>query len=246
MEFGVKPWRRRLLCVPFSSFLFSMASALVVTCTIHTFTLHALLHSFADPDCTLTPCPDNACQKPMRLRLLGIVLHGVVQMLKLLVSDPSQRLDEVGELGPHVIALRLPFCDHLQQCPNLIVVVVANLRLDSLGACHGRLTTHDSGAPSKTSGHDLPQGIQRGRSHAVLVDQVVERLEMALLLVIHVRHQWSEVRLPADQHRGLGSVNERRGELSGLVHSELLIVSSRTRNVLPGERTAEDKKSRCS
>lgn len=84
----------------------------------------------------------------MRLRLLSIVLHGVIQVLELLIPNPSKSIDERPQLLADLVALRLPLADHLQQRPDLRVVVVADLRLDRLRARHGRLAAHDGRGPA--------------------------------------------------------------------------------------------------
>lgn len=178
------------------------------------------LYPLADPDSPSTTCPDDARQQPVRLRLLGIVLHGVIQVLELLVADPPERVDEGAQLAADLVALGLPLRDHLQQRADLRVVVVADLRLDGLGARHRRLAAHDGRRPPQPVRHGRPQRVQRRRAHAVPRDQRVERVEVPDLLVEHVLHQRPQVRVPRDDGRRLRRVDERRGQLARLVDAQ--------------------------
>lgn len=55
----------------------------------------------------------------------------------------------------------------------------------------------------------------------MLRDEVVEGVEVAEFLVVHVLHEGAEVRVRADYWRGLGGVDEDGGEFAGLVYTEL-------------------------
>lgn len=131
-------------------------------------------------------------------------------MLEFFVSYPPEGADELPELVPDLVALGLPLLKHLKQGPDLVVVVLSDLGLDSLGACHGGLAAHERRGPAEPRRHHGPERVQGGRAHAVLRDQRVERLEVAGLLFVHVRHQRPEVRVCAHERRRLGRVDERR------------------------------------
>lgn len=157
----------------------------------------------------------------MWLRTLGIVLEGVVQVLELLVPDPPQGTQQVGELLADLVALGLPLADHLQQGADLRVVVAADLRLDRLGARHGGLAAHDGCRPAQPRGHDGPERVQGAGADAVLVDEAVEGLEVLCLLVVHMGHQGAEMGVLAEDRGALGRVDEDGCEFAGLVDSEL-------------------------
>lgn len=55
----------------------------------------------------------------------------------------------------------------------------------------------------------------------MLVDEVVERCKVPGFLVVHVRHERSEVGVLADDERRLRFVDERGGQFAGLVDAEL-------------------------
>ncbi len=118
-----------------------------------------VLHSLAGPYGSSTSSADYAGQQPVWPCFFSIVLDGMIQVLEFFVSYPSQGADELAELGPHLVALGLPLFEHLKQDPDLIVVVLSNLGLDSLGACHGGLAPHDGRGPAESRGHHRPQGV---------------------------------------------------------------------------------------
>lgn len=182
----------------------------------------ASLHTLTNPDSTTASRPNDAREQPVRIGLFRIMLDGVVEVLKLLVANAPQRLDELRQLGTDLVALSLPLRDHFQQRANLLVVVAANLRLYGLGTGHGRLVAHDGCGPTQACGERGPQRVQRRRPHAVLMDQGVEGVKMVRLLVVHVLHQWAEVRMLSDEGRCLRGVDEGGGELACLVDPELL------------------------
>lgn len=157
----------------------------------------------------------------MRFGLLGVVLDGVVEMLELLVADAAQRLDEVLQLLADLVALGLPLGEHLEQGADLLVVVGADLGLDGLGAGHGGLAAQDRRAPAQARGQHAPHRVHGRRPDAVLGDHGVERRQVARLLLVHVRHERPQVRVRVDDRRRLPLVDERGGQLAGLVHPEL-------------------------
>lgn len=55
----------------------------------------------------------------------------------------------------------------------------------------------------------------------MLVNQLVEGLEVVGFLVVHVFHEWAEVRVLADEDGSLRGVDEGSGEFAGLVYAEL-------------------------
>ncbi|KAK5628706.1 hypothetical protein RRF57_004421 [Xylaria bambusicola] len=77
-------------------------------------------------------------------------------MFKLFVTYPSKGRDELPELVPHLVALGLPLLEHLEEIPNLVVVVLSNFSLDSLGTSHGCLAPHHGGGPTESCGHHGP------------------------------------------------------------------------------------------
>lgn len=180
-----------------------------------------ILHPLTHPNSTPTACPDDTREQPVRLGLLGVVLEGVVQVLELLVPDPAQRAEEVGELGTDLVALGLPLAHHLEEGADLGVVVAANLGLDGLGAGHGGLAAHDGGGPAEARGEDGPERVEGGGADAVLVDEAVEGLEVLGFLVVHVGHEGAEVRVLAEDGGCLGCVDADGGEFAGLVDAEL-------------------------
>lgn len=156
----------------------------------------------------------------MRISLFGIMLDGMVEMLELLIADPAQRGDELGELGADLVALGLPLGDHLEQGADLLVVVAPDLGLDGLGAGHGGLTAHDGGGPAEAGGEGGPERVEGSGTDAVLVDEGVEGVEVRGLLVVHVLHERAEVRVGADDRGRLRGVDERGGEFASLVDAE--------------------------
>lgn len=174
----------------------------------------------AHPDGALAAGANDASQQPVGFRLFGVVLDSMVEVLELLVAYPAQRGDEVGELGADVVAVVAPAGDHLEQDADLGVVVVADLRLDGLGAGHGGLAAEHGGAPAEARGEDLPERVEGCRADAVLGEQGVEGLEVAGLLVVHVLHEGPEVGVAGDDGGCLGCVDEGGGELAGLVDAQ--------------------------
>ncbi len=188
--------------------------------------IYRALDTLTDPDCATATCPNHACKQPVRISLFRIMLDGVVEVLELLVANAPQRLDELRQLLTDLVALGFPLRDHFQQRSDLLVVVAANLRLDGLGAGHGRLVAHDGRRPAQAGGEDGPDRVQRRRAHAVLVDQCVEGFKVVGFLVVHVLHQRAELRVLSDEGGCLRRVDEGRGELACLVDSELRGLSS--------------------
>lgn len=54
----------------------------------------------------------------------------------------------------------------------------------------------------------------------MFVNELVECFEVACLLLIHVLHQWSEVRMLAHDGGCLGRVDECGGQFARLIHAE--------------------------
>lgn len=147
----------------------------------------------------------------------------MVEMLELLVPDPSDVSDKVSQLLADLFAIVFQILDPGQQLPDLSIVVLANLGLDSLCAGHGGFSAHDCGSPSECCSSDLPDRIESSRADAMLGYDLIEVSEMAFFLIVHVLHERSQMRMGFDEWRGLGRVDEDGSQLSGLIHSQLKV-----------------------
>lgn len=117
------------------------------------------LNSFARPDGSPASCADDAGKQPVWPCFFGIMLDRMVQVLQLFVSYPPEGADELPELVPYLVALGLPPLEHLEQGSDLVVVVLSDLGLDSLGACHGGLAAHERRRPAEPRRHHGPQRV---------------------------------------------------------------------------------------
>lgn len=57
----------------------------------------------------------------------------------------------------------------------------------------------------------MPHRIHGGRPDAVFGDEFVEGREVTVFLIVHVFHQWAQVRVGFDDWRCLGGVDEDGG-----------------------------------
>lgn len=196
------------------------------------------LYLFADPDGGPAPTSYHVGQQFVRLGLLAVVFDGMVQMLQLLVSYPSQVLDQDGQLFSQRLPSGLQLIRPVEQHAHLLVVVRANLCLDGLGAGHGSLPAQDGGAPAQDGGSGAPHGVHGGGPYAVLREQAVEVVEVAGLLVVHVLHQRAQMGVRAQQRRRLRRVDQDGGQLAGLVHAQGRVeeVALRLGQVFYGQR----------
>lgn len=177
-------------------------------------------HTLTHPDGASTPTTYDLCEKFIRPCALGIILHGMVQVLQLLVAYPSQLGHQLLQLGPQAFPPLLTFLGPVQQHPHLLVVVRPNLRLDRLCARHGRLAPHDGRRPPQNARRRRPDGSHGRRAYAVLGDDVVEVLVVARLLVVHVLHQRSQMGMRPRNDGRLGGIDEDGGEFARLVYPQ--------------------------
>lgn len=63
----------------------------------------------------------------------------------------------------------------------------------------------------------MPDGCHGGRSDAVLGEDLVEVVEVAGFLVVHVFHERSEMWVRADYRWGLGGIDQDGSKLTSLV-----------------------------
>lgn len=149
------------------------------------------------------------------------MLDGMIQMLQFLVPDPPHRHQQLLQILRRLDPLHCPLPLPLQQLPHLIVVVLADLGLDGLGAGHGSLASEEGGGPAEGGGGDGPDRVHGGRSDTVLSEEVAEDFEVAIFLIVHVLHERSEMGVCADDGRRLGGVDEDGSEFTGVIDSEL-------------------------
>jgi len=69
----------------------------------------------------------------------------------------------------------------------------------------------------------MPNGIHSGWSNAMVSQQVIESLEMARFLVVHVLHQRTKMRVCLCYWRRLGCVDESCSQFSSMVDAESLV-----------------------
>ena len=93
-----------------------------------------------------------------------------------------------------------------EEGPDLVIVVRANLRLDSLGAGHGGLLAEGRRGEAERGAGDVPEGPERGGADAVRAQQAVERAQVRLLLLPHVRDQRAQPRV-VPEHKVLPRVD---------------------------------------
>lgn len=157
-------------------------------------------------------------QHVVAFRLLRVVLDSRVQMLQLVVAELPDGVDQLLDLA--ALEQLGAVLAHVQQHPQLVVVVVADLGLDSLGARHRHLGPQQGGANAERIPGDVPQRPQSGWSYAVLGDQAVEGLEVVHFLVPHVADQGLQLRVGFEDGV-LALVDQVCTELAGLVDAQL-------------------------
>lgn len=173
------------------------------------------------PNRGTTTTSDNVCQELVRSSLLRVMFDSVVKMFEFLVSDSSQVLEKIGQFLANFFASLFHVLHPSQKFPHLCVVMLSNLGLDGFSASHGSLLAQNGGRPAQSSGSYGPDWIHGSWTDAMLGYDFVEVLEVACLLVVHVLHQWTKMRVGSDRRRSLSLVDEDSSEFSSLIDSEL-------------------------
>ena len=100
----------------------------------------------------------------------------------------------------------------------LLGVVLVDHLLDRDRAGHGGTLAEQGGADAEREAGDVPERLQRGRTHAALGDQPLEGLQVAQLLLVHVADR--RALGPVAEHRELTFVDPPGAVFAGMVDAD--------------------------
>src|SRR5690348_16751756 len=122
-------------------------------------------------------------------------------------------------IGPKVGNVRGKFRIAVAERDELLAIMFVDLGLDRVGAGKRGFLGHEGRRGPEREAGDVPQRLQRGRTHAALGHQPVEAVEVPLLLR---RHAGGELGFGAvaAEHGELPRVDPRRTIFPGLVDAQ--------------------------
>jgi hypothetical protein len=162
--------------------------------------LQSLAQAYRDP----ATGADGRRQQTITWRLLGIIGERDIAVLSFLGTEFCQRVAKWGFGAGETVDLRS--------------IVLVNGFLDRDGASHCSALAESGGRCAKGEAGEMPERQQRGRPDAAIGNYRVERVEMHLLLILHVAELVCTG--TSAQYGKLASVNPSGAIFAGMVDAD--------------------------